>query len=402
MNEADDKAMDFLLRRHARDNAPVSEVADGAGEGLHDHLDADEINAFAENSIPEAARAQYVSHLADCDTCRKLATELLIASAPARIESTPAKPFLSSLGQTIAALFSLPVLRYGVSALFIFGLVLGVLMIFHRREAGEFVAQNEPNSSVQKQSGYPITVPPESSPPEAVAVSPKQNQEETPANVTSADEAGKDKSQPANSSATSSGYAGAANTVQPGFAPEPNAARNDRDEKFRNAPVATAPTKPTPLEDAKLAERSSADELTRTNRNAGALQKEEQPAKRGAEVMSSSPPPPRAGIVTTEVKAKGPRRGREQSESESRSSRAPSERSADASGETRKVSGHTFRNQGNVWVDAAYDSSQPLTYLARDSEQYRSAIKGESGLRAIAEQFGNVIVVWKGKAYRIR
>ena len=170
MNEANDKAMDFLLRRHAQDNAPVFAAGDaGAGESLHDHLDADEINAFAENSLPEAARAQYVSHLADCDTCRKLATELTIAFAPTPIESTPAKPFLSSIGQTLAALFSLPVLRYGMSALFVLVLVMSFLLVFRQRERGEFVARNEPNGSAQKPADYPIMASPEISPPEAIA-----------------------------------------------------------------------------------------------------------------------------------------------------------------------------------------------------------------------------------------
>src|SRR5438128_8966747 len=65
-----DSQIDLLMRRHAK--SARSEQVPGQ------HLDADALNAFAEGALPQAARSQYVSHLAACDECRKLASELSI------------------------------------------------------------------------------------------------------------------------------------------------------------------------------------------------------------------------------------------------------------------------------------------------------------------------------------
>src|SRR6266446_2392863 len=75
----EDTQIDVLLRRHAeraRSNAGI------------EHLDADELNAFAEGALPAAARSRYVSHLADCDDCRRLVSQLAIsAGAVAKAEA---------------------------------------------------------------------------------------------------------------------------------------------------------------------------------------------------------------------------------------------------------------------------------------------------------------------------
>jgi hypothetical protein len=71
--------------------------------------------------------------------------------------------------------------------------------------------------------------------------------------------------------------------------------------------------------------------------------------------------------------------------------------------ETRSVAGHQFRKQGGVWVDTTYDSSGSITTYRRDSESYRSLIADEPTIKTIADQLdGEIIVVWKGRAYRIR
>jgi len=71
--------------------------------------------------------------------------------------------------------------------------------------------------------------------------------------------------------------------------------------------------------------------------------------------------------------------------------------------ETRRVSGRLFHRQGNAWVDADYVSGRATVNVSRGSEQFRALIADEPALRSIAEQLGGeVIVVWKGIAYRIR
>jgi len=79
------------------------------------------------------------------------------------------------------------------------------------------------------------------------------------------------------------------------------------------------------------------------------------------------------------------------------------ENRADSLAETRSVGGHRFRRQGGAWIDMTYNSSMRTTNVARGSEQYRALIADEPELRRIADQLGGeVVVVWKNRAYRIR
>jgi hypothetical protein len=81
---------------------------------------------------------------------------------------------------------------------------------------------------------------------------------------------------------------------------------------------------------------------------------------------------------------------------------AASSAAAGRSEETRSVAGRQFRRQGGAWVDRAYASGRATVNIARGSEQYRALVADEPPLRTIAEQLGGeVIVVWKGRAYRI-
>ena len=399
MKAINDKEMNLLLGRHAQRNKTVSAPGEArADEGLRNHLDADEMNAFAENALPEAARTRYTAHLADCDSCRKLATELtMTASVTARIKraSAPDKSLLRSVGQTLAALFSFPVFRYGVPALAMIALVAVAFVALRHREQGEFVAQNQPVSDTEKQLRPTITSTPESA-PNLQTAAPRQ----TPGaeQVLPGAPAAKDQAPSANSKLDSSGYAGAANAQQPGFAPEPNATGNERDEKSRNVPLAVPTAKPESSNSFKLEDKASAD--APATRDALTTQKEEQLAKRNRDAGLA--PPPKSGVLASETKSKGgPQRAREQSESEGRSSGTGGARTSEVSTETRKVGGHTFRRQGSTWVDVVYSSSLNLTTLTRGSEKYWSTVNDEPGLRAIAEQLGDVIVVWNGKAYRI-
>jgi hypothetical protein len=66
--------------------------------------------------------------------------------------------------------------------------------------------------------------------------------------------------------------------------------------------------------------------------------------------------------------------------------------------EKRSAGGRTFENVNGVWTDTEY-RGQPITDVRRGSDDHK---KLDSGLRSIAERIsGTVIVVWKGKAYRI-
>ncbi|HEX6648231.1 MAG TPA: hypothetical protein VF075_01785, partial [Pyrinomonadaceae bacterium] len=71
-------------------------------------------------------------------------------------------------------------------------------------------------------------------------------------------------------------------------------------------------------------------------------------------------------------------------------------------GETRSVAGRQFRQQRGIWVDTAYSGAATVN-LTRGSEQYRALVADEPEIKTIAEKLdGQIIVVWKSRAYRIR
>src|SRR4051812_37011171 len=109
------------------------------------HLDADELNAFAEGAVPPAARARYVSHLAECDQCRRQVSDLALASgAIGRLEPSAAQaPVANGIWTALAKLFAPPVIRYGALAAALV-LVAGVSFIAlrNRHDQSPMVAQN--------------------------------------------------------------------------------------------------------------------------------------------------------------------------------------------------------------------------------------------------------------------
>jgi hypothetical protein len=73
---------------------------------------------------------------------------------------------------------------------------------------------------------------------------------------------------------------------------------------------------------------------------------------------------------------------------------------AEENTQTRSVGGRKFRRQGKAWVDQKFKASLPLKQISRGSDEFSSL---DSGLRSIAQQLsGEIIVVWKGKAYLIK
>jgi len=122
--------------------------------------------------------------------------------------------------------------------------------------------------------------------------------------------------------------------------------------------------------------------------------------------------------MQNETKTKGPNRSRSQQEpvfnnmrrdsrdkaGETQSQKPGGSGGAISSGDDgpsdRKAGGHSFRKQGNAWVDTQYKSSMAVTVIKRGSDAFRGL---DSGLQSIANQLGGeVFVVWNGRAYRIR
>src|SRR5712692_6872790 len=152
----EDSQIDVLLKRYGR------HAKSGAAAG---HLDADELNAFAERSVPAASRSCYVSHLAECDDCRRLATQLSIAAgAKASAGAGAIEKASGSFWQRLASFFAPPMLRYAAfAAVLIVAAGVTFLALRHQRSDSSLVAQNE--STTEKQAS--AVKPAEPSAPEA-------------------------------------------------------------------------------------------------------------------------------------------------------------------------------------------------------------------------------------------
>src|SRR6058998_3754842 len=136
----EDPQIDVLLRRHAERARSKAAI---------EHLDADELNAFAEGSLPVAARSRFVSHLADCDDCRRLVSQLAISAgavAKAETSGAPATADVSWL-EKLGVFFRPPALRYAAFAAVVVAFL--VMRQTQQNRESALVAKNEQPSQAR-------------------------------------------------------------------------------------------------------------------------------------------------------------------------------------------------------------------------------------------------------------
>lgn len=384
MKQPENNEIDILLHGLAsRERAAPTELAVNVNGA---HLDADELNSYAEGALPPSTRARYTSHLADCGDCRKIVTQLSLAAGP-RINETPVSRSTVKFDwrKMLGGLFAPAVLRYAMPALVL--IVVGVTFFAWQQQRREFIALNnnrqsevstavQPDSSVTKeQSGQVDQVA------EQKAAAPS-----TTRAASSADKAGEktsDTAKPAPTAASTEKEPAkneVAGLAQPAYAPEPApppaaAKPATASETKDNAQVASALADLKPAA-ARKREADKQGEKTRADAGAGRF-------------------------AAADAPAAGKDDGRKKEKAVNSASRGAVGR--DEESETRSVGGRRFQRRNNVWVDAAYSSSLSMTTVTRGSEQYRALVGDEPGIDSIAKQLsGEVIVVWKGRAYHIR
>jgi hypothetical protein len=388
MKQANHNEVDLLLRSLARGREAASQNSfdRGDGEGSSSaHLDADELNSYAEGVAPPPARARYTEHLADCAACRGIVVGLSQAAGVANRLEVPEQKGGASFWQKFGALLSPPMLRIAVSAVVLIAVV-GIAFLALRQGSGlRMVAQNEPISkalpAAQNDTAPPVNPTPESETktgdgafPVTASGSPDKRQ------VTLDNKAGVVEEVPPSPIAKAapkdagSSIDGADASVSQPFAREPKAA---------------AP--PPPILDteksAELAKERSAKREDRA-RDQDEVFRNEADDIHGPNRARNMPAP----VATQRSGVAGGRGG---------PSSADKKKMAEA--ETRTVMGRHFTREGDGWVDVAYDSSRATVRLSRGSDQFRALVADEPGIRTIAEQLnGVVIVVWKGRAYRIQ
>lgn len=393
MKQETNNEMDLLLRRLAR--RPETSVSDGNGDV--EHLDADELSAYAENVVPAAARARYTEHLAECTRCRELVVQLSSSAGVVPVVETTTVPAPSALRKFLASLFSPMVLRYAVPAL---GLILiaaiGLFVLQQKKNGDDSIAQN-----VQAPTSTTITATPE--PVQQGRGLTDQSKEEATAG------------KPAQSSGSPGNQPAAAAPAVPVTAGAVTGASRDATVKQEEAqPVVTEAPPPAP-------KPATASDETRRQAEAEARKEpspdryaNEPPAEKTVEAAKVED---RKAAEAEIAKARSDSSSAGQAQSfgiasvgrtaakKSKVQRDDDEVEKDKNdgGETRTVAGRKFRKQGGVWIDTAYSAPRVTTNLTRGSEQYRALIADEPGIKTIADQLdGEVIIVWKGHAYRIR
>lgn len=399
MKQDKNNEMDLLLRSLAR-SGRVDSPMESARENraLSDHLDADELNSFAEGVVPAPARVRYVAHLADCESCRGFVVNLTQASGAAARYETLEQQTGPGFWRKVAALISQPVLRYAVPALALTAVIAISFLALRQQRGPALVAQNQPASSVAP--AYTKEQPTESPVAQSntegsakirggtesrAAVDSSRDRKSFQDDRSSVAQVPAEKpgaavsfGSPLKDSAQSKqGYVGGA---RPTFAPEPQA-----------APAAAA--KPAVSETDKLASLQKEKVARREGQEPSPEQEKNQPPD---EAGRHGPARNNATLLPGSKRADGLM-------SERAEPKTRSKEDSDEEREMRTVSGKRFRHQGSAWIDTAYNSSRGTINVSRGSEQFRALVADEPGIRTIAEELnGVVIVIWKGRAYRIQ
>jgi hypothetical protein len=423
--QPEDSQIDVLLKRYGR------EARSGAPA---EHLDADELNAFAEGAAPASARSRYVSHLAECDDCRTLVTQLSIAAgATANIGAGAIETASGSFWQKLTSFFAPPMLRYGAfAAVLVVAVGVTFLALRNQHDSAPRVAQNvqanETQVSALKPSDQaaPIagqnapTSPSPSGTTSQLAESVPLRKDEAKAADTTAlppkpeKDGATSADQPLSMRGAEPAIAKQQETrqQQPSFAPPPpgeagraqTQSREDRDAQ-RVASV-SGPRKSEPSDKLKGMDRSSGgisqtrtaeggDNRAGNNQAMNQQSTNQQNQQNQNRLLDSNSDATRQGNLAVN-------RARDEESTETAKKPATSVARSDEKKvlETRSAGGHKFRRQGNAWVDSKFKSSMSITNVARGSDAFRAL---DSAVRSIAEQLGGeVIVVSKGKAYRIR
>ena len=404
MKQANNNEVDLLLRSlvRGRDEPALRKLLRSGDRNAvaSEHLDADELNSYAEGVLPAPARVRYTEHLADCDTCRSMVIGLTQAAGATTSYELPDHERGLGFWHKLRALLSPAVLRYAVPAL-VMTAVIGIgLMTLWQPPRHDLVATNQPaSSSTSTEQLKPTESPTNGVITETLPMRPKGSQ--SPAVNESRNEKSflqDDKTRvapgsgigtgqvatslPATKDAGQAGQRAGLSELRPSYAPEPKAA----------APSSTPASlseadKPTLLAKEQPAKREEQerqrDELSRNQAS------DEHGPNRSAAPRTAATPPANRRLDEFSVTRGGPN--------------GPEKKAKAPEGESRTVSGRRFAREGNSWVDTAYDSSRTPIKVRRGSEQFRALVADEPGLRAIAEQLdGVVIVVWKNRAYRIQ
>lgn len=364
-----DKEMDAILRQARGDEVVTSANA---------HLDADEISAFAENAVSDAARQRFTSHLADCTRCRKILSNVIVFNSEAETETASSAVSVETVETKTPwyrRFFAFPQLAYAMG-----GLVLLFSGFF-----GYLILQNMPGagSSEVSYSTNTNAAPMEKSAPASnstVFSAANSNTASAPTNSAV---------QTNTSAVSNSATLPASNTTVSATPSEKTSALSEPTPAITNVqPMATPAAKP----ETKDADNPAGEDDKNLAKVAPATPTD-QPSVAGAarqerDREDSSSKEDRKNEALSEQKLKT-----------QRSAPQNPKKQVSKAGDTRSVGGKTFNNVGGIWFDSALGKQKQKT-VNRGTREYQ---KLDTGLRSIADQLGGtVVILWNGRAYRIQ
>lgn len=448
MRESSDKEMDSLLRRHGRAVAEARAGDDGARAAqAAAHLDANELSAFAEGALPAAARLAAVSHLADCEECRGLVVSLARAAGvegelEKRAGSTqvePARP--ARRREWLSALFAPRVLRYVAPALALCLVAAVSFVALRSRQSNKELARRAASGEAGRDGAARVegggAGVGEQSSNANVNVNVGDASSEN-ANATNQDETAPNSSPGAPRATQGVKGPNAEGETQTVTAEEPKRAEapppptNEKESVASDSP-APKPNSNEPSESAKTESKKKDARPSDSPEQVAVTDEPAQQAKLrsnqqrnletvspdGSRSQTRSVANNASGGASNNVARSGalaatPREDRDKTERPaapaSRRVRSADEKSARTedddvarSEEMRSVSGHRFRRDGGAWVDVNYKPSMPSTGVRRGTDAYRALVADIPEVGRVAEQLGGeVVVVIRGRAYRIR
>jgi len=420
---SNDEQIDVLLRRYA---------GQSTGTPVTEHLAADELNAFAEGSLPEAARTRYVSHLLDCDNCRQIVSQLAISSgAVVAAEAAPA-PGASgySWWKRLSRFLSPMTLRYAAFAMVLITVAGVVLLVTQRPRDSNRLAQVEQTKQLPESAVNPpdVVAPQTGNSNQPGANENKQglaaNQASSQSSPNSDEVAKLDQPKAGDNPTLPPAPAKAAKEADPTSNPALAANKKAESTTYQNAPAYSPPP---PLERQRAESESREQTSVGGVATASGPRKSEPPVDkskamdrgRGGEAGKDIRADDNSRVAANQApaskrmndeKVKGPRRDVDNmsrnssvvTEDAIKSQRIVVAKPAaeEKPPENRSAGGHKFKRQGSGWVDTKFKSSMTLKSISRGSSEFDAL---DSGVRSIAQQLGGeVIVVWKGKAYLIK
>jgi hypothetical protein len=389
-----DKEINAILRKAGRQGSVA------VGRTASPHVDADTIAAFAENALPSRARPPLIEHFAACDNCREMLSQTVLLNAEA--DATAASSVVPAIVAETAIpwyqrLFKTPGLALAMGGLIlVFTGVLAYLALQNRNSSNSATTVSQLNEP-EAQRGGPYDSGETGAANANVSVSNATSANSVamaPANLAATGNPAVPDGQPA---LVANAAPAAPGTLARGDAAESRERPADDGRSTADSvasgvtttlPAAGAaqPAPPALEPPAKTEEDEKKPDLDKQNEfgKDQELSRRKETNDRGGGYRDAPPAAAKSGPT---------RSGPFQMQSNQMGNKA-GEMSV-----TRSVGGKTFNNRSGAWYDSAYHGQATIN-VGRGSDEFK---KLDGGLRNIANNLGGVVVVvWKGKAYRIQ